>query len=222
MPRLVGTTTSGAITLIGGASTRRAITGVLTREDAAHWRNITDHTRESVPAGANSPWILARTAGGLGAHITGVSDLTVTMDSYAFLAAALAGSSSLDASSLTLAIRLAPSPVGGVGQMAAAMNSPAHLVCRIKIGADPGAEEIADAVWQRETSAHVDTGVMGGLLALLGKMATNKTVTDPTAGTITIYDADGVTPLLTAALFEDAAGAQSYRGQGADRRDRYA
>ena len=222
MPRLIGTTTSGAITLIGGASTRRAITGVLTREDAAHWRNITDHTRESVPAGANSPWILARTAGGLGARITSVSDLSVTMDSYAFLAAALTGTSSLDVGSLTLAIRLAPEAFSGLGVLGAAMNSPAHLVCRIKIGADPGAEEIADAVWQRETSAHTDAGVMGGLLALLGKMATNKTVTDPTAGTITIYDDDGTTPLLTAALFEDVAGSQAYRGQGADRRDRYA
>jgi len=117
-------------------------------------------------------------------------------------------------------IRLAPAIVTGQGNLAAAMNSPAHLVCRIKIGADPGAEEIADAVWQRETTAHTDSGVMGGLLALLGKLARNKTVTDPTTGTITVYDDDGVTPLLTAALFQDVGGTTAYAGAGADRRDR--
>lgn len=90
----------------------------------------------------------------------------------------------------------------------------------IKIGADPGADEIADAVWQRQTDAHTDPEVMGGLLALLGKLARNKTVTDPSTGTITVYDDDGVTPLLTASLHEDVAGSQPYRGQGADRRER--
>ena len=100
------------------------------------------------------------------------------------------------------------------------MSSPAHLRAFIKIGADPGADEIADAVWQRQLSAHTDPEVFGGLLALLGKIARNKTVTDPASGTITVFDDDGVTPLLSADLFENVAGTQPYRGDGADRRER--
>jgi hypothetical protein len=45
-------------------------------------------------------------------------------------------------------------------------------------------------------------------------------ITDPVNGTITLYDDDGTTILLQGSLFEDAAGTQAYRGQGAERRER--
>jgi hypothetical protein len=57
-------------------------------------------------------------------------------------------------------------------------------------------------------------------MTLVEKILRNKSVTDPTTGVMTIYDDDGVTPLIQADVFEDTAGAQPYRGQGADRRDR--
>jgi len=59
-----------------------------------------------------------------------------------------------------------------------------------------------------------------GIDNLLEKIGRNKMITDPVAGTITIFDDDGVTPLLTAPLFEDAAGIIPYKGDGADRRER--
>jgi hypothetical protein len=80
--------------------------------------------------------------------------------------------------------------------------------------------EVADAVWTELVSNHATYGTMGGMLGLLGKAARNRTVTDPTAGTFTIYDDDDVSVLLTGPLWEDAAGTQAYRGQGAERRDR--
>ena len=49
----------------------------------------------------------------------------------------------------------------------------------------------------------------------------NKMVTDPTTGIMTLYD-DAGNPLLTAQLYEDAAGLQTYRGKGAERRERLA
>lgn len=52
------------------------------------------------------------------------------------------------------------------------------------------------------------------------KILRNKTITDPVANTITVYEEDGTTIFLQAALFEDAAGAQGYQGQGAERRER--
>lgn len=55
---------------------------------------------------------------------------------------------------------------------------------------------------------------------LTRKLLQNRMVTDPIAGTITIYDDDDVTVLLTAPLWEDALGTTGYRGRGAERRDR--
>jgi len=52
------------------------------------------------------------------------------------------------------------------------------------------------------------------------KILRNKTITNPSTGVMTVYDNDNVTPLYTANIYEDAAGAQPYDGQGAERRDR--
>ena len=57
-------------------------------------------------------------------------------------------------------------------------------------------------------------------VTLIEKIQRNKLVTDPTAGTLTIYDDDGVTPLVSSTIYENVAGTQPYRGQGVDRRDR--
>lgn len=51
------------------------------------------------------------------------------------------------------------------------------------------------------------------------KHQTNKLVTDPATGVATLYDDDGTTVLESGQLYEDAAGAQTYRGQGAERRE---
>ncbi len=56
------------------------------------------------------------------------------------------------------------------------------------------------------------------LLAL--KILRNKTISDPTTGILTVYDNDGVTPLLTAQLYKDAAGTENYSGTGVERRER--
>lgn len=59
-------------------------------------------------------------------------------------------------------------------------------------------------------------------VALLEKFSKNKLVTDPSTGVMTLYDDDDTTPLLTAQLYEDVAGTQTYRGQGAERREQLA
>jgi len=56
--------------------------------------------------------------------------------------------------------------------------------------------------------------------ARIEKILRNRQITDPAGGTLTIFENDGLTPFLQAALSEDAAGAQPYRGQGAERRER--
>lgn len=52
------------------------------------------------------------------------------------------------------------------------------------------------------------------------KILRNRTETDPATGKFTVYDDDNTTVLLQGDLFEDIAGTQLYRGQGADRRER--
>lgn len=61
----------------------------------------------------------------------------------------------------------------------------------------------------------------GAIFLHIAKLLRNKTVTDPIAGTITVYDNDGVTILFQAALFEDSTGTTTYRGKGAERRERF-
>lgn len=57
-------------------------------------------------------------------------------------------------------------------------------------------------------------------LSLLEKLMRNKLVTDPGTGTMTLYDDDGTTVLISGILYEDAAGTQTYQGQGSERRER--
>ena len=175
---------------------------------------------DSIPGGAARPWVLPAGAGAgcAAAVLTGTGALSASVNGRLSAAANLQGSSTLTAP-LRLTIYTGAT-LQGTGTVEASMSSPAHMRALIKIGADPGADEIADAVWQRQTDAHTDPEVMGGLLALLGKLARNKTVTNPSTGTITVYDDDDVTPLYVASLFEDADGTVGYRGQGAERRDR--
>lgn len=87
-------------------------------------------------------------------------------------------------------------------------------------GSDPAS--IAAAVWSRSANLHTGDTTMGGALNLARAILRNKTITDPVAGTITIFDDDNTTVLYTASLWEDAAGTQGYRGQGAERRERLA
>lgn len=88
-------------------------------------------------------------------------------------------------------------------------------------GTAPSAEQVADAVWSK-TLAVAAGNSAAALLRLVGDVTRNRVVTDPVAGTITVYDLDDVTVLYTAPLYADAAGTQPYTGEGADRRDRLA
>ena len=54
---------------------------------------------------------------------------------------------------------------------------------------------------------------------LVTAILSNKMITDPTTGIMTIYDSDGTTPLYTAQLYEGTDTSQTYRGQGAERRE---
>lgn len=79
----------------------------------------------------------------------------------------------------------------------------------------PTASEVANAVWSHATAMSLVDKV-----EVARAILQNKTVTDPVTGIMTVYDADGVTPLLVAQLYEGVTTATPYRGAGAERRER--
>jgi hypothetical protein len=60
------------------------------------------------------------------------------------------------------------------------------------------------------------------MLLLIQQLLMNRVITDPGTGKFTVYADDDMTVLMEADIFEDAAGATPYAGQGAERRDRLA
>ena len=74
---------------------------------------------------------------------------------------------------------------------------------------------IADAVWAHSTAVS-----FSNRMDICSRILRNKTVTDPSTGVMTVYADDGVTPYLTAQLYENATETQNYRGQGAEVRER--
>ena len=65
-----------------------------------------------------------------------------------------------------------------------------------------------------------DELVDGEQLVIMRKIMRNRMETNPTTGEMTIYDDDGVTPLLRGNIYEDVLAAQAYRGRGMERRNR--
>lgn len=85
-------------------------------------------------------------------------------------------------------------------------------------GADPAA--VWSYVLSNGKTAEQNLVENNAMLAIVTAILRNKRITDPVAGTQTIFADDGISVLLQGGLFEDAAGTQPYRGQGADRAER--
>lgn len=138
------------------------------------------------------------------------------------LSASAAGVATCTAS-ITGAVNLAASSAG-VATASASIRAIAELAGTATVGgvADPlSPSSLAAAVWNAAAAAFVSDGTTGAALTLIRQILQGRTVTDPDAGTITVYDDDDE-PLLTASLWQDADGTVPYSGSGAERRDRLA
>ena len=74
------------------------------------------------------------------------------------------------------------------------------------------------------TTATLVNEVLSGVKQdIIEALLRNKTITDPGTGVMTIYATDGITPLYTANIFEDAAGVTPYSAtaEGIERRERF-
>ena len=87
---------------------------------------------------------------------------------------------------------------------------------------------ISVIIAQDSSPTIVESGVSGltaqestqlSIIDTLRKIHTNKFITDPTTGQLTIFDDDGVSVLYQGNIWEDAAAATAYRGRCLERRD---
>lgn len=128
---------------------------------------------------------------------------------YLNAAATLAGSG--DLSGAVLAVGHAAAALAGAAGANLTLRADGELGAAISVtGEGLTAASVASAVWDSP---------QGRFLYAVGH---NKVVTDPAAGTYTVYDTDDTTVLYTADLWEDADGTVAYTGTGAQRRDRLA
>ena len=91
---------------------------------------------------------------------------------------------------------------------------PGNSAGLISVTSSVDVNAFAEAVWANATAVQVIDKLTLALAILR-----NKIVTDPTTGTMTIYADDGVTPLLTAQMYENTTLTQPYRGHGMEVRD---
>lgn len=143
-------------------------------------------------------------------------------DARAYLqaAATLAGSGSVSAG--LEALGQAVAVLSGSGTLTTVVEGPGSMSATITPFTELSPQGLAQAVWSAVADSFTDLTTVGGQARFMYLLAHHKVITDPTAGTITVYDTDGTTVLYVADVWEDAAAGQSYRGQGADRRDEFA
>lgn len=152
--------------------------------------------------------------------IEGIGSGTGTVRGTQRLGSTIGGSGTLAAAHIT-GLRTAAVVTGGLGSVSLGpLRGRGRVLLPVSIGSRPSADDVAQAVWGSRFGPLNDPESFGVLVKLVSAVLRNRTVTDPAAGTMTVYDDDDVTPLLTADLWQNAAGTVPYAGDGAERRDR--
>lgn len=157
-------------------------------------------------------------SGGLTAAMTGLGNMVLDALGQGDLDATIAAFGDMEIDLVVTGTGLSTANVGAAvwQALAASFNSPGTMGEKLN---DAGS---AANPWTEDLSGPQTAGTAGYMLKIVQQILRNKQITDPDTGVMTVYDDDGTTVLFTANLKEDAAGTQSYRGQGADRRERLA
>lgn len=174
------------------------------------------------------------------AALDGVGTISGTGQLIVSAVAALAGSGTIDSAN-ALAILEAVAALAGSGTVASAtLNAQGSMIAGLTgIGALAAVvraigsmeaditpftalspQTLAAAVWNSVASQFVIAGTMGDYMKIIEAVLANRVVTDPVAGTYTVYADDDVTVLVQGDLWQNAAGTVPYAGAGAERRDR--
>lgn len=140
------------------------------------------------------------------ATITGSGDLSGNIVAVLNAAATLAGSG--DLAGAMNALGWLTVTLDGAGALTLTSYATGDLAAAITPFSELSPETLSAAVWTSPEGA------------LLYALAHNRVVTNPVAGTFTIYAEDDTTVLYVADLWADASGTTPYSGSGAERRDR--
>lgn len=135
--------------------------------------------------------------------------------------ATLTGSGTVSGAAL-VALGNAVAALTGSGTVTPTINATGELAADLTPFTELSPQSLAAAVWNSVAAAYDDPATFGAQAAFLYALGHNKVVTDPAAGTFTVYDTDDTTVLYVADLWQDAAGTTPYSGSGAERRDQLA
>lgn len=148
----------------------------------------------------------------------GAPTVTAGIKGWAEPAGSLAGIGTVPTADATR-LKNSPANLAGSGSITGALpKGRARPTALISIGSIPSAQDVSEAMLVQ--NIHGLGITIGEALSLVTRLLRNKTITDPTGGTLTVYADDDTTPLVTADLYADAAGTTPYAGSGAERRDR--
>lgn len=133
--------------------------------------------------------------------------------------AALSGTGTIAGATLNAPASIAAA-LSGIGALAAVVRAIGNMEADITPFTALSPQSLAAAVWNSVATQFVTVGTMGDSMRIIEAVLANRVVTDPTAGTYTVYANDNVTVLVSGLLWQDAAGTIAYTGAGAERRDR--
>lgn len=151
------------------------------------------------------------------ATITGTSSVVANVVAVLNATATVPGTSSV--SPTMVALGFAVATIDGSGTLTLTSYATGTLGAEITPFTALSPESLAASVWATPID-DMTAGTTGEALRYVEAILKNRTVTDPVAGTFTVYADDDVTVLLVGDLWQDADGTIAYAGAGAERRDR--
>lgn len=174
------------------------------------WTNTGDadaRERKSFPSGySTSSFYLPLKAGGIRCTLVGSGGISADIEAIASMTASLAGSGAITPPTLYEAKSMDVTITGGGSVTNAEMRAIANITCTIRIGANPSADDIAQAIWGSIATQFNEGGTMGQKLNGAGS-AGDPWSTDLTAGGYTgnqagkkILDMKDETGLIPASL----------------------
>jgi hypothetical protein len=175
---------------------------------------------QSIPAGYGIGGLVPAVKGGwLGSFrkADGAGSAAAAITAVGVVAGLAEGATTLSAPLRRGIVRTGSAAGAGVASLSSYARG--RLAGAINIGFQPSADDNAQAVLALQMPA-LGGMTVGEVLAMTLRLLRNRTVTDPAAGTFAVFDDADSAPLLSADLWEDAAGTVPYSGNGAQRRDR--
>lgn len=153
------------VNLLGGqasgfglAANSRNAFGINTRPLARFVGGL--NAKAAIPDGYNQSWILpALKPGGMSVRLYGSSTVVFDIAPVANMVANPSGLGTLTAN--LAAGRNLSATILGTGTLSTAMYAPANIAATVRIGAQPTAFDIAQAVWQQSLAAFNTSGSAG-------------------------------------------------------------